>query len=116
MDESNINKGDGLDPELLEKVIDLGKLNYPVSKCLNVLQLSGDAAEEFERLFYIQGSSIQTKYQIGMDLADFELDTKILVLAKAGDLKAVKEYDTRRKIYHEMKKQEAKKYLKVQAK
>lgn len=92
--------------DVLNKVIDLGKLNYPAKKCISVLGLEGDSAIDFETQFFDTQSEVAKKYQIGIDLADFELDSKIFQLAKSGDLKAIKEYDERRKIYAASKKQE----------
>lgn len=81
--------------EDLAKVVDLGKLGYPWEKCANILAVQD--REEFKKDFHSPQSQIYKNYQIGTDLADFELDTKVFQLAKTGDLKAIQEFEKRRK-------------------
>lgn len=81
--------------EILKKVVNLGSLRYPVEKCMNVLQLDGESRKEFEKDFLNQDSEIAKNYQTGIDVADFEIDTKLFNLARTGDPKAIKAFDER---------------------
>lgn len=51
--------------DVLDKVIDLGKLNYPAKKCISVLVLEDQAASDFETQFFDPQSEVAKKYQIG---------------------------------------------------
>jgi len=81
--------------ETLSKIIDLGSLGYPARKCINILGLEGEAAEQFLKDFSDPKSEVFSAYNIGKDKADFEIDAKLLQLAKAGDLKAIQMLDDR---------------------
>lgn len=77
------------------KIVDLGSLNYPLSKCLNILDLEGEDAVKFASQFTDKDSEIFQYYQKGVDKADFDIDSKLLLLAKAGDLNALKIFEQR---------------------
>jgi len=81
--------------DFLLKIVDLGSLNYPLSKCLNILDLEGEDAAEFTKQFNDKNASIYQAYQKGVDKADFDIDSKLLLLAKAGDLNALKIFEKR---------------------
>lgn len=74
---------------IINKIIDLGKLSYPLEKCLNILQLDSEKETEFRKQFININSQVRKAYQIGVDLCDFEIDTKLYQLAKTGDMKAI---------------------------
>lgn len=86
--------------EFLKKIINLGSLNYPLKKCLNVLEIKEENISKFSQDFKNSDSIIAKNYQIGIDLADFEIDCKLFQLAKTGELKAIKEFEERRKKYN----------------
>lgn len=84
-----------MNEELQKKIIALGSLNYPVEKCANALELLGDERIQFIENFNNPNSEIYKLYLIGKDVADFEIDSKLLQLSKTGDLKALKELNER---------------------
>lgn len=84
------------DEATLAKIVDLGKLGYPAEKCSNILGYKGAEKAGFLADFEDDKSQVFENYQNGKDLADFEMDTKVYQLAKAGDLAAIKEFELRR--------------------
>ena len=91
--------------EILTKVRSLGMLHYPLWKCLNILEINSDKDRDFfEQEFKNAESKVAKEYQIGIDLADFEIDTKLLHLAKTGDLRAIAIFDERKKSHPKKKK------------
>ncbi len=83
----------------VQKVRDLGGLGYTARQCYNILQPDVNF-EVFQNEFNNKESDFRKNYEIGVDLADFKIDTKLLVLAETGDLNALKEYE-RRKLNHQ---------------
>lgn len=81
---------------ILSKMVDLGKLMYSPEKCANVLGFSGKERDQFILDFQDPKGELQTNFQVGIDVSDFEIDTKIYMLAKSGDLKAVEMFEFRR--------------------
>jgi len=88
-----------MDQELKQKIINLGELRYPPDKCANVLELSGEERLDFIRDIKTQGTNINCWYQIGIDLADFNIDSKLYQLAKTGDHKSIDMLEYRQKKY-----------------
>ena len=88
--------------ETLKKIQSLGSLGYPADKCANVLELTGEDRAKFLADFKNPKSEIAQVYQIGIDIADFEIDAKLLQLAKTGDAKSIQLLETRKK-KHRMK-------------
>ena len=85
--------------ETLKKIINLGALGYPADKCANVLDLTGEDRQSFLADFKNPKSEIAQAYQAGMDVADFEIDTKLLQLAKTGDAKSIQLLENRKRKY-----------------
>lgn len=86
-----------MDEETRTKIINLGSLLYPAEKCANILMLTGAKRAQFLKDFLNPSSEVAQCYQIGIDLADFEIDSKLLQLAKSGDLKAIQKLEFRKK-------------------
>lgn len=74
---------------VIKKIIDLGKLSYPLEKCLNIIQLDQEQESEFRKQFVDSNSEVGKAYQIGKDLYDFEIETKLYHLAKTGEIKSI---------------------------
>jgi hypothetical protein len=92
------NQKNKLSVEFLKKVMQLGTLGYPLSKCINVLE-DGFDVEQFKKDFYDETSEIFLSYQKGADKADFLIDNKLFEKARAGDLKALEKYELRKRGY-----------------
>lgn len=80
----------------IKKITNLGSIGYSMIKCLNVLQFDEIKKAEFIKQFDLTNSLVNNAYQVGIDLFDFEIDTKLLQLAKTGDLNALKKLETRK--------------------
>lgn len=87
------------DEVLIAKVVKLGGLGYPLHKCINVLQLEKKKIPSFISDFSNPESQIAKAYAIGKDVVDFELDTKLLQLAKTGEIKAIQAFSKKRLKY-----------------
>lgn len=87
------------DEELIAKIVRLGGLGYLMQKCRNVLQLEEKDWRLFEEDFYNPNSEIAQAYAIGKDVVDFELDSKLLQLAKSGEIKAIQTFNKKRLKY-----------------
>lgn len=96
-----------IDDEFLMKIVDLGQLQYPCDKCINILNLSAGDAKVFEVQFTNLKSETRQAWEKGKDKADFDIDTKLLLLAKAGDMKAIELIEDR--IYSRNRAAKAKK-------
>ena len=83
--------------DVLKKTTQFGALGYPLSKCLNILDLDPDLSVKYAAEFGDTTSEIYKKYQKGVDAAEFMIDSKLFEMARAGDLKALKEYEQRKK-------------------
>lgn len=86
-----------MEKSILEKMVDLGSLGYPPEKCANVLRLTGADRIDFLKNFMDKTHELSIHYKMGEDAADFEIDSKILQLAKTGDMKAIEKYEQRKK-------------------
>jgi len=86
------------DKKVLDKVMQLGTLGYPLSKALNVLDLEEGLVDQFQRDFECPDTVIYKQYQKGVDKSDFLIDAKLFEMAKNGDLKAVEKYEQRKKL------------------
>lgn len=81
--------------DFLKKMVQVGTLGYPLSKIVNVLDI--DNEKQFIKDFDNKNHPIAKAYQKGIDKADFVIDSKLFDMAKNGDLKALKEYDERKR-------------------
>lgn len=106
MDEQNFNEDEFLTEETINKLIDLGKLNFPSVKSAHVLSVPSEHYEEFKKLFYDENSKIFHYFSTGLILSDFEIDSRLYLLAKSGDLKSIQELAKRKKIYEDERKSE----------
>lgn len=77
--------------EILSKVVDLGKLQYPAEKIISILNIPEKEKNIFIDDFNNPSHEIYKSYQMGIDIRDFEIDSKLYQLAKTGDLKAMKQ-------------------------
>lgn len=83
--------------EILKKTIQFGVLCYPVDKALNLLEFDNQAEKDsYRKAFRTPNSSIAQAYAKGNDMRDFAFDTKLFEMAKAGDVKAMQEFEKRR--------------------
>lgn len=89
--------------EFRDKIIKLGQLGYPAEKCARILELAGEEFSRFVREFGDPKSETFSLYQIGVDQADFEIDTKLFLLAKSGDMKALAQLDERKRQFNRKK-------------
>jgi hypothetical protein len=89
--------------EILDKTKQLGVLGYPLSKCLNILDLPSEQIAAYQNDFKHEGSDVQKAYQKGMDTADFTFDNMLFKKAQEGDLKALQMFDGR-KLKYKLKK------------
>jgi hypothetical protein len=85
--------------EILNKTKQLGVLGYPLSKCLNILDLPSEQIAAYQNDFKHEGSDIQKSYQKGMDTADFTFDNMLFKKAQEGDLKALQVFEERKNKY-----------------
>jgi len=83
--------------EILKKVVHFGILSYPVDKSLNILDLPSELEEQFITDFNNPKSEVAKNYKKGQDKAEYAIDIKLFEMAKEGDLKAIKEYELRKK-------------------
>lgn len=82
--------------DIIEKVIQLGKLGYPPAKCIRILGLDKVEAKEFNKQFSTPNTEVFVAYQTGADLADFEIDTRLYQLASIGEPHAIDIFERRR--------------------
>ena len=82
--------------DFLKKIVQVGTLGYPLSKIINILDI--EDAVQFEKDFYNADNIVYKSYIKGVDKADFVLDSKLLEKEKNGDLRALKEYQERKKM------------------
>lgn len=87
--------------DFLNKMVQVGTLAYPLSKIINVLEIEDE--EQFSADFDNPASPIAKAYKKGLDKADFLLDSKLFDMAKNGNLKALEQYNLRKRnnIYRE---------------
>ncbi len=76
--------------DVLAKVVQLGGLQYSAEMCCRILQLKGSEKKRFLMDFESPMSAIAEHYDIGRDVMVFQLETKLLQVAKTGDNKAIK--------------------------
>ncbi len=81
--------------DLLNKIVQLGTLAYPLQKIINVLDI--EDVEGFTEAFYDPLSDVARAYQKGVDKSDFVIDSKLFDMAKNGDLKALEKYEANKK-------------------
>lgn len=77
--------------ETLAKVVQLGGLQYSAEMCCRILMLKGEQKQKFLTEFSAPSSVIREHYDIGHDVLVFQLETKLLQVAKTGDNKAIKD-------------------------
>ena len=82
--------------DFLKKIVGVGSLGYSVQKIINVLDVADQDIDQFTKDFFDESSLIRKNYNKGMDIADYAIDQKLFEKAKAGDLKALEEYQKRR--------------------
>ena len=82
-------------PEILTALTELGKLRYPIGKCISLIEVKESDRDFFSKSFLTEGSQIFMAYRNGIDIADFELDQKLYQLAKVGDVKAMDKLEKR---------------------
>lgn len=75
--------------ETRQMIIKLGHLGYPPEKCAHILELTGDEIGAFIAKMKDPSTEEAQAFQVGIDQADFEIDTKLYALAKSGDMKAL---------------------------
>lgn len=83
--------------EFLKNIVQVGKLGYPLSKIINVLDI--EDVETFTKDFYDPNSQVAINYRKGVDKSDFMIDLKLFNMAANGDLKALEKYE-KRKLTH----------------
>jgi len=81
--------------DFIKKIVQMGTLGYPLSKIINILDIEDEL--KFEKDFYNVDNIVYKSYNKGIDKADFVLDSKLFDMAKNGDLRALKEYQERKK-------------------
>lgn len=82
--------------DFLKKVVQMGTLGYPLSKILNVLDVTDSDAAQFTKDFYNSASPIAISYKKGCDKGDFMIDSKLFEFASKGDLDALEKYEQRK--------------------
>jgi hypothetical protein len=82
------------DAAFLDRMTEFGKLGYPLSKIINVMNVKD--APSFTLLFDDKNSRVRQSYDAGVDQAEYLVDSKLLQLANGGDLEALKMYEERR--------------------
>jgi hypothetical protein len=93
--------------ELLSKIVGFGTLGYPLSKILNLLDISD--ADSFCRDFDDKNHVLYKHYQKGIDKAEYAIDMMLFDKSRAGDLVALKLYEERKKINVQKEEKERKK-------
>jgi hypothetical protein len=88
------------DTDVADKLLNLGKLGYPPVKCANVLQLTGRSRDQFIKDMTDPDSEAAKTWQMGQDLADFEIDTKLYMLARSGDIKSLHALEYRKQSHN----------------
>jgi hypothetical protein len=83
--------------DILNKTKQFGVLGYPLSKCVNILDMGADMELEYETAWNTEGSAIRKAYQKGSDYRDFAFDSKLFDMAKGGDVRAMKMFEERNK-------------------
>ncbi len=86
----------------LKSVAGCGCLGYPLSKIINVLEIDDEAA--FTQDFDDENSAVYKAFKKGIDLADYEIDQKLLQLSKEGNLKALDDLEKRKAVYFSSEK------------
>jgi hypothetical protein len=79
--------------EQIKQMVHMGILNYPPSKCINILDI--EDTEQFLKDFNTPGSEIYKAFKKGRDKAEYAIDMKLFEKAKNGDLKALQKYEER---------------------
>lgn len=83
-----------IDEQDEEKIVNFGALNYTPAKMASILDWPEDEVDE---LMKDQKSRFSRLYHKGADLSDYLIDKKLFEMAKAGDLKALQQYEFRKK-------------------
>lgn len=76
--------------ETLAKIVQLGGLQYPAEMCCRILMLKGEQKQKFLAEFSDKTSVVREHYDIGHDVLVFQLECKLLQVAKTGDNKAIR--------------------------
>lgn len=84
------------DQSFLQEVEGCGALAYPVSKMVNILDITDkNDIEKFTIDFNNLNSVVRIAYNKGRDIADYIIDRKLYQMAKDGDLKAMENFSFR---------------------
>ncbi len=84
------------DQAFLQEVEGCGALAYPVSKMVNILDITDkNDIEKFTIDFNNLNSVVRIAYNKGRDIADYIIDRKLYQMAKDGDLKAMENFSFR---------------------
>ncbi len=82
--------------EILKHTTTFGALGYELSKCLLILDLNDDLTTKYSTDFFEKDSPIGKAYQKGIILEEFSIDSKLFDMARAGDIKSLKELNQRK--------------------
>jgi hypothetical protein len=78
----------------LEKVVNFGAFGYPADKIASILMIQ---VSEVEKLMKDAESEFCKHYQKGVHTADYVIDMKLFEMSQGGDLKALEEFEYRKK-------------------
>lgn len=76
-------------------IIDMGAFEYPINKMVLVLQLDDDQSLLFKETAVDTTSDVHKAIQMGKSQIDYAIDSKLLAMIRAGDLKALEEFQMR---------------------
>ena len=75
-----------------EMIVTFGALGYDIEKMNNIIGF------DLSDLLKDQTTQVYKLHKKGADLSDYMIDKKLLEMAQAGDLKALQQYEYRKKI------------------
>lgn len=78
-----------------EMITNMGALGYPVSLCMRVIGVKDE--KQFQKDFTDPKSEVHQLYQQGKDRAQYLIDLKLFEMAQAGDIKAMRELEIRKR-------------------
>lgn len=93
--------------DTLNAVKNFGLLEYPIDQIvLLISELTTDVIDRdtFISTFNDTNSDIRIAYEKGKALAMYQIDKRLLEMAKSGDLKALEKYEERQFIRSKQKK------------
>lgn len=80
--------------EKVEQAINCGAFGYPPEKVASILELD---LEDVEHDLRDEFSTLYKLYKKGQDAADYAIDLKLFELAQSGDLKALEQFNIRKR-------------------